>query len=456
MEKINQWLGSFNAIIKKLISGFLLLSVFLNCKNVYALSLISDEETEVFLHQTLRPIFQAANITFYPSQIFIVNDKSLNAFVADGNRMFVNIGTIVTADSQNELTGVLAHETGHIQGGHILRHKIQAQEIQSISLASMLVGGLAGIAAGRADISIAAILGSQSSALNSLLSYQISEERSADEAAINLLKKINQSPMGMLRFLEKIKQNNKTQGIAERDYFRTHPLTDERISFVAKAANESNAPLLGQNEKEFQRIKAKLFAFTEDPKQTFLKYPLSDNSIPARYAHAIAWFKQPDIDKATEAINSLIDEEPNNPYFYELKGQMMLETGNIKDAVKAYKQALSLQPNSSLFKLNLAQAMLENNPNIDELNNIVQMLLQVLVYNPDNSYGWLLLARTYGLQNNLAGSAYASAEFNLLTGDIVTARRQAQRAIDNKPSTTLRLKIDDLMLRIKQIEKKQK
>ena len=134
---------------------------------------------------------------------------------------------------------MLAHETGHIQGGHILRHKIKSREVQSISLASMLVGGLAGIAAGRADLSIAAILGSQSSALNSMLSYQISEERSADEAAVNLLKKINQSPAGMLAFLKKIQHRNKMQGIAERDYYRTHPLTDERISFVEKAARKN-------------------------------------------------------------------------------------------------------------------------------------------------------------------------------------------------------------------------
>ncbi len=184
----------------------MLLSVFLNCGTAAAISLISDEETEIFLHQTLRPVFNAAGVTFHPGQIYIVNDPTLNAFVSDGNRMFVNIGTIIGADSQNELTGVLAHETGHIQGGHILRHKIKSREIQNVSLASMVVGSLAGIAAGRADLSIAAILGSQSSAINSMLTYQISEERSADEAAVALLKKINQSPAGMLEFMKKFRK----------------------------------------------------------------------------------------------------------------------------------------------------------------------------------------------------------------------------------------------------------
>lgn len=124
---------------KKLAGSLVLLSVFLNCGTARAISLISDEETEIFLHQTLRPVFNAAGVAFRPGQIYIVNDRELNAFVTDGNRMFVNIGTITAADSQNELTGVLAHETGHIQGGHILRHKIKSREVQSISLASMLV-----------------------------------------------------------------------------------------------------------------------------------------------------------------------------------------------------------------------------------------------------------------------------------------------------------------------------
>ena len=159
VEKAYQRINSFLTTAKKLAGSLVLLSVFLNCGTARAISLISDEETEIFLHQTLRPVFNAAGVAFRPGQIYIVNDRELNAFVTDGNRMFVNIGTITAADSQNELTGVLAHETGHIQGGHILRHKIKSREVQSISLASMLVGGLAGIAAGRADLSIAAILG---------------------------------------------------------------------------------------------------------------------------------------------------------------------------------------------------------------------------------------------------------------------------------------------------------
>lgn len=452
VEKTHQRIINVLGNFRKLACSLVLLSVFLNCGTAAAISLVSDEETEIFLHQTLRPVFDAAGVTFHPGQIYIVNDPTLNAFVSDGNRMFVNIGTIISADSQNELTGVLAHETGHIQGGHILRHKIKSREIQNISLASMVVGSLAGIAAGRADLSIAAILGSQSSAINSMLTYQISEERSADEAAVALLKKINQSPAGMLEFMKKIQKKNRMEGISERDYYRTHPLTDERISFLEKASRESKAPRQGPQEKEFRRIKAKLFAYTEEPRQTFLKYPAGDRSVPARYAQAIAYFKQLKMKEASAKIDGLINDEPQNPYFWELKGQMLLETGKIDAAVSAYRQALKRQPASSLFKINLSQAMLENNPGPAELKEIIRMLNQVLIYNREN-YAWLLLARAYGLQNDIANSSYAAAEFSLLGNDAAMAKRQAENALRHNPAPALKLKIDDLLLRIKQIEK---
>lgn len=417
-----------------------------------ALSLISDEETEIFLHRTLQPIFKAADTDFNPRRIYIVNDKSLNAFVTDGNNMFVTVGTLMAADSQNEISGVLAHETGHIEGGHLLRHKIQSREVQRMTLASMLLGSAAGIAAGRADVSIAAILGSQSSAMNSMLTYQVSEERSADEAAVKLLKKINQSPEGMLRFMKKIQKRNTLQGIEETSYFRTHPVTSERIAFMEKAAKESQAPKTGTQEKDFERIRAKLYAYIEDPKATLQKYPETNGSIPARYARAIAYFKKMEMPKALGLINGLIADEPQNPYFYELKGQMLLETGQIAQAADIYRQALKLRPNSSLFKLNLAQAMLENSPSAADQKQIVDLLNQVLVYNPD-SYAWILLSRAYGMQQNAAGYNYAAAEYSLLTRDIRLAKQQAEQALKSSPSPALRLKLEDLLLRIKDMEK---
>lgn len=417
-----------------------------------ALSIISDEETEVFLHRTIRPIFTAAKTSFSPNRIFVVNDNTLNAFVADGNNMFVNTGTIIGADSQNEIAGVLAHETGHIEGGHIFRHKMTAQQVQTATLVSMIAGGLAGLAAGRPDVGMAAIWGSQSTAMNSMLAYQVSEERSADEAAVKLLAKVDQSPAGMLNFMKKIQKNNRLQGLQEFSYYRTHPVTTERIAFLSKAADESKSPSKGKNEDDFLRVKAKLFAFIEEPAATFIKYPLTNTTIPAQYAHAIAYFKQMKMQQAMSKIDALIEEEPHNPYFRELKAQMLFETGKVADSVVAYRQVLKMQPRSSLFKMNLAQAMLENHPTPVEQKEIINLCNQILINSPD-SYAWVLLARAHGLREDAANYNYASAEYSLRVGDFALAKRQAESALKNNPNSSLKLKLEDLLLRIKDLEK---
>ena len=181
-----------------LASGLVLLaSLFASAAMTQEIRLISDEETEDFLAQIIKPLFQAAGVAFNRNDIYIVEDNSLNAFVADGNRLFVHTGTIISADSPEELAGVLAHETGHIQGGHILRQKLKSQSLQEVSLASAILAGAAAVASGRSDVAMAAMLGSQSSILTNFTRYRTEEERSADEAAISLLSKTGQTPNGM-------------------------------------------------------------------------------------------------------------------------------------------------------------------------------------------------------------------------------------------------------------------
>lgn len=191
MEKINRITGFFRKTVTGLICSVLLQSAFLSDAAAASISLISDEETEQFLARQLRPVFKAAGIPFNRNNIYIVNDDSLNAFVGDGNNMFVHTGTLMKANDENEIAGVLAHETGHIMGGHILRQKIKLQNMQQISLASMLAAGAAAAATGRADAAIAIMMGTQSSMLNAMLAYQVEEERSADESAVKLLQKQN-------------------------------------------------------------------------------------------------------------------------------------------------------------------------------------------------------------------------------------------------------------------------
>ncbi len=453
MEKINRITGFFRKTVIGLICSVLLQSAFLSDASAASISLISDEETEQFLARQLRPVFKAADIPFNRNNIYIVNDDSLNAFVGDGNNMFVHTGTLMKANDENEIAGVLAHETGHIMGGHILRQKIKLQNMQQISLASMLAAGAAAAATGRADAAIAIMMGTQSSMLNAMLAYQVEEERSADESAVKLLQKTEQSPAGMRNFMKKIDRQNRLNGIAENPYFRTHPVTAERISFLNNAVRQSPFPAPAQPSNEFLRIKAKLSAFMEEPRKVLQKYPPSDKSTPARYAQAIVFFRMLKLNQSLKILNELIAEEPENPYFHELKGQIFMETGKIKPARTEYQKALSLLPNSALFQINLAQAVLEDNPNRNELEHTAEILNKSLLQRPD-TYGWLLLSRAYGGLNDTANSNYAAAEYSLRIGAAETARRQANTALTANSSPQLRLKIDDLLNRIGEEDKK--
>lgn len=424
---------------------------------VYAINLISDEETELFLQKITQPLFKAAGQPFNRNNVYIVNDDTLNAFVSDGNSLFINTGTIVSAGSVDELSGVIAHETGHIMGGHIIRQKLKNQSLQQASLASMILAGTAAAVTGRGDVAMAVALGGQSSTLNNFMQYRTEQERSADESAIKLLTDTQQSPQGLLKFMKKISQRNDMSGIEEDPYFRTHPVTRERVGFLSQAVETS--PYKNENrtnQEEFLRIKAKLIAYLGTPEQTFRRYSLSNDSIAARYAQSIAYFKQLNMSSAMSKIDDLIKTEPNNPFFKELKGQMYLETGKIKPAKAEYQKALALLPNSALLQMSAAQAMLEDNPSQADLKKIVSILNQANLKNP-GSMNWMLLSRAYGELGEEAYSNYAAAEFSFNNGKTEVADRQAQQAqksVSGNPQ--LKLKIDDLISRIDQQKKIEK
>ena len=444
MEKVNQKLGS--SWKKRLI---LILAVcFLSANAHAALTTISDEESEQLLQSLVEPIFKAAGINFNRNKVFIVEDDSLNAFVSDGNNLFINSEVIIKAANADEIRGVAAHEVGHIMGGHILRQKLKMKELQNISLASMAVAGALGAASGRGDVAAAVVFGSQGSLINQSLAYQVEEERSADEAAVKLLNKTGHSPTGLMNFMKKIQAQNRLQGISEDGYFRTHPMSGERVAFLRQAAqNSPNKPVVGADE-QLKRVQAKLFAFIKSPERTYTKYPSSDNSVAAQYARAIAAYKAIRFDKALSLIDGLIAKEPNNPHFRELKGQILLEQGKIAAAQKEFAKASSLMPKSALFKINEAQAALENNPTPKEIRQIIAQLQKAINERP-TLISWLLLARAYELNGQTAEAQYTAAEYSLRTGDFKLAQKQAETAKRNSLDPTLTLKIDDLLRRVK-------
>lgn len=442
--------------LKRLAGNLLLSLAFCSVlsSNVHAqaLHLISDEETEQLVANVAQPLFKAAKVNFNRNNIYLVDDNSLNAFVADGNNLFIHTGTLMSAGSVGEIAGVIAHETGHIEGGHILRQKIKNKAMQEVSLASLVLAGTAAAASGRADVGMAVLLGSQSSALTHYTRYRTEEERSADEAAIKLLRATNQSPAGILEFMKRINHQNTLNGIEETSYFRTHPVTRERISFFEENLKSNQAPANNKLEDEFARVKAKLTAYLSEPNKTLQKYPLSDQSTPARYAHAITFFKQMKFAQAQNELDKLIAKEPNNPYFHELKGQIFLETGKIKEAKTEYQKALQLRPNSALLQIDAAQAILEDNPSSADLKQVINLLNKAIIKRPA-AFAWLLLSRAYGMNQQEDYANYAAAEYSLRIGALDTAQKQAEQAKKQNSSPQLALKIDDILSRIKDLKK---
>ena len=435
--------------IKKLIGQFLLplVFLFLFSPQALALNLISDEETESFLQKIIQPIFKKAQIPYNKNKIFIVDDPSLNAFVSEGNFLFIHTGTIIAADTPNEIQGVLAHETGHILGGHLISQHIFMQEMQKVNIASLLLAGGAAAASGNGDVAAAIALGGQSSLMNRYFQYRTEQERSADESAVNLLTQLNQPTNGLYDFMKKIQKNNQLSGIEEIPYFRTHPVTQERLAFLKNHLSQKkseNAALVN----EFGKVKAKLIAFLSAPEYTFRIYPLNHNDEASLYAHAIAYFKKLDIDASLQKLNQLISLAPKNPYYRELKAQILMETGSPQLAKNEYLNALKLKPDSALFKIAYAQAALETQVSPKELNTIALYLNQAVIES-DIPLTWILLSRTYALQNKVDYAQYAAAEYSLKINQTKVAEKQLEKAKKITNSAQLKLKISDLEQRIK-------
>ena len=445
------------AKINRLISGFISSIVFaliiFSAGYVRAadMVLISDTETQDYLASVVKPLFQAAGVAFNKNKLLIVNDSSLNAFVSDGNYLFVHTGTLLAAKNTNELAGILAHETGHIMGGHIVRQKLKLEKMQYVMLGSVLAAGAAAVSTGRGDAAMAVILGSQSSALNSMLHYQIQEERSADESAVKLLSQTHQSTNGLLHFMQKIRQRNQMSGIVETDYFSNHPLTSERISHFREASKNNHYSEQSPLDARFALVQAKLSGFMEDANKVWRRYPAESQSAAAQYAHSILYFKQNKFEQALQLIDDLIKKQPQNAYFYEQKGQFLFESGKVKDSVNAYQKALDLLPNNYLLQISLAHALLESGESSQNVQKATALLQKSLISN-ESSFAWQLLAQAYDRGGKKAAAYYATAEFNYMMGNPETALKQLEFAGKNSPDKSLQLKISDLKQKIKDDE----
>lgn len=427
------------SVVTDLLKRFQLIVIACLCISVTAAqanaqSLLRDTEIEETLREFTDPILRASGLNPASVDIYLVNDPSLNAFVTRGQNIFLHSGLILEADTPNQLKGVIAHEAGHIVGGHIVRSDYGNRSAYGpILIAAGL--GLAAILAGETEAGALVLGGSQQFGVLEALAYSRVNEAAADQYAFEFMERTGQSGQGLIDFFDTFRAQEVLSQARRYPYFRGHPLSADRIDSLRERVRDSEYRDVKDTEEEqhkHEMMKAKLRGFLEGPQIVYSRYPLSDQSKPARYARAVANFKQADLKQSLKEIDSLIEEEPDNPYFYELKAQILYESGQGVDAIAPAQEALDRKPEAPLLMIALAEATLQTRDPGDYAK-AEELLKAALQYEPSNSNAWRILANVYSAQGQEALAKYATAERFYARGDITSARSFAQRAQEDLP-----------------------
>jgi predicted Zn-dependent protease len=418
------------------------------------MSFIRDAEIENTIRIYATPLFQQAGVDPMAVTIHLVNSREINAFVAGGLNLFLNTGLIVRTKNAGELIGVIAHETGHIAGGHLLRGYDAYENASYEAIAAALIGMAAGVAARNGGAAEAIAGAGQDIAMRNYLSFSRSIEGSADTAALRFLDNLHESSRGFLDFMQTLMNEEALLTVNQDPYVRTHPLTQDRIDEIQHHVDTSpwtNATWPPQYEDMHRLIVAKLWAFLYPPSEAFRRYPESDKSVAGRYARAIAYYRIPDLDHAIPLIDGLIAERPNDPYFHELKAQMLYENARVKEAIPEYQLAVKLQPFSALIRTELGTAEVASDDDA-AIKDAVEHLKLATHQEPDNAEAWLQLSSAYShLSENDPKAEAALAEYSLLAGKYAEAIFHADRAAKALPrGSPVELRMEDLKAQAEQ------
>jgi predicted Zn-dependent protease len=411
------------------------IALVVSVRPAMAQSILRDAETEAFFAEISEPLIRAAGLEPKNVKVVLINDRSINAFVATGQIVYIHTGLIEAADTANEVQAVIAHELGHIEGGHVIRSSEGAKVATGISIGSLILAAAA-IAAGAGEAGTAILAAGQQAALGKYLAFSRAQESTADASSARYLSAAGITGKGSISFFKKLQNYEFRLGIPQTDsYDRTHPLSGERVQILQDTLSADKAWNNPQNTKwqtDFLRVKAKLTGYIGDPTQTFRKYPESNNSVPARYARAYAWHKAAYPQKALAAATSLVDAAPEDPYFLELYGQILLESGNPNGAVAPLRKAVALTQNQPLIAAILGHALVETEEPAN-LAEATQVLKAAVNRDNDNPFAWYQLGVVYAQIGDTPRAALASAERYLMEGAPQLALPNAAEAMAGLP-----------------------
>jgi predicted Zn-dependent protease len=402
-----------------------------------AQSVLRDSETEALFHDISKPLIEAAGLDPKSVDVVLLNDPEINAFVATGQTVYIQSGLLLAADNVDQLQGVIAHELGHVAGGHAIRSSDGNGEAMGIQIATMVLGAIAA-AAGSGDAGMGIMMAGQRAALGSFLAFTRAQESSADAAGASYLSKAGISGKGTLDFFGKLQNQEYRLGVYRTDsYDSTHPISSERFSGLTQKFQADpawNRPSDPKLEARFQRVKAKLYGFV-NPKQALIKYPESDLSIPGHYARAYAYHISAYPEKALSEANALLTTAPADPFFLELKGQILLESGKPKDAIAPLRKAVKESGDLPLIAAMLGHALIatDDPANFAEAK---QVLKAAVGRDNENPFAWYQLGMIYEREGDYGRAALATAERSNLEDNPKLALTSADMAMKGIPQGT--------------------
>ncbi|PZQ52972.1 MAG: peptidase M48 [Novosphingobium pentaromativorans] len=404
-----------------------------------AQSILRDAETEALLKDMSRPLIKAAGLDPNHVDIVLINDSSVNAFVAGGQAVYVNSGLINQADTAAEVQGVIAHELGHVTGGHAVLNQ-GAQPASNISILSLLLGAAAA-AAGAGEAAMGVIMAGQQAAMGKYLAYSRSQEASADAAGAQYLSTAGISGRGSVEFFKKLQNLEFRYGYRPQsgdEFYSTHPLTGDRIQTLQDVYEKDPAwtkPDDPKIQQRFMRMKAKLFGYLGEPRDVLRVYPETDNSVPAHYARAYAYHRESQLDRARAETDALLMVDANDPYFLELKGQILLESGQAAEALVPLRKATELTGYQPLIATLFGHALIatEDSAHFAEAQTVLK---NAVARDRENPFAWYQLGTIYAANGDMPRARLASAEQQSLTGQMDAALMSAQAAEAGLPTGT--------------------
>ncbi|MEK9209871.1 M48 family metalloprotease [Sphingomonas sp. 2378] len=434
--------------MKRLIAAFAA-TILLWAQPAAAQSILRDAETESLFADMSAPMIKAAGLSPRDVKIVLINDDSINAFVAGGQIVYVHSGLLQAADNVNEVQGVVAHELGHIADGHVILSEQAMKPAMKMQLLSMVLG-LAAVAMGGGAAGMGVMAAGQQAAMGQVLAFSRNQESAADAAGARYLTTSGVTGKGMLSFFKKLQNQQYRYGYVNIDPFaQTHPLSSTRIQALTddlKASPAWNTPVDPKLQERFLRVKAKLFGYISPPETTLQKFPDTDQSVYAHYARAYAYHKAAYPDKAEAEADALIAKDPQDPYFQEIQGQILLESGKPQEALAPLRAATMGSGQNALIATTFGHALIatEDKRNLPEAVKVLKVAVQ---RDEDNPFAWVQLGTAYEQLGDTPRAALATAERASMMGDTRTAIQSARYALANlTPNTSEWIRAQDIAM----------